>query len=151
MADPFSIVLGVISLAGTALTAAKGACGVLTTIQEGPETVSQLKGDLGSLATLFKRMQDDLASIDKTTAKNLAKAQAITLETTEQPLRDCIATCKEIQTLVDKEYSHTKDGKRSIRDGVKNHFNGSKKVKDWQIRLESHKSTLTLALTFASL
>jgi hypothetical protein len=72
------------------------------------------------------------------------------LEHAQPVLEGCAAACKRFKTKIEGLTTHSKDGRRSFRDGMKLIVQ-AKSIADFQMRVVSWKGSLALVLGIAVL
>ena len=147
MADPLSVTASVIAVATIAYKSSQALCEVIDTITQAPETFCALSADVKALNQLLALMAD--ATEAKKQAANLPAAQTACLKALELPLHGCAQACENFKAKLDKLMSHSSDSHTSMGDRIKLHFR-SKEIESLQFKLSSYKSTLSIALSFAS-
>jgi predicted nucleic acid-binding Zn-ribbon protein len=146
MADPLSIAASVIAVAGLAFSSSKALFELISTIHDAPSVFRNLNQDITALGQILDALRTTLSD----RAATMSEGQMACLRAVEQPLEGCDLACKDFRTKVEGLTIHSRDGKRSLRDGVKLRFQ-SKSIEDFQTKIASWKASLALALDVVSL
>ena len=146
MADPLSIAASVIAVAGLAFSSSKALFELISTIHDAPSVFQDLNQDIAALDQILDALRTSLS----VRAATLSEGQVACLQAVKQPLEGCDLACKEFRTKVEGLTDHSRNGRRSLRDGVKLKFQ-SKSIEDFQTKIEGWKASLALALDVASL
>ena len=147
MADPLSVTASVIAVATTAYKSSQALYEVIDTITQAPESFRALNADVKALNNLLALMVDAIEA--KKQVASLPAAQTACLKALELPLHGCAQACENFKAKLDELMSHSSDRHTSMRDRIKLHFR-SKEIESLQFKLGSYKSTLSIALSFAS-
>ena len=147
MSDPLSVTASVIAVATIAYKSSQALYEVIDTIREAPDFFRALNLDVKALNDLLRLVAD--ATEAKKQVASLTAAQTACLQALELPLYGCSQACKDFKAKLDKLMSHSNDRHTSVRDRIKLHFQ-SKKIESLQFKLGSYKSTLSIALNFAT-
>ena len=117
-------------------------------IQDTPKTFLDLSTDLETLQGVLSTLGTKLNSEDNHHA--LPETLTSYIKELEALLEACSGACNQLKLKLDKVMSNSTDGHASFKDRVRLHFQ-EKEVTAFRYRLASYKSTLTIALEFASL
>lgn len=149
MADPLSITASVIAVANLAYSSSKVLFETISGIRDAPESLHHLKTDIGILYNTIYHLHQWLAKGERTDA-TLSQAQKSNLREIEPSLAACRTACDAFKAKIDQLLRHSTDGRISLRDKIKTHFQENE-ISSFQARLESYKLTFAIAVEFSSL
>jgi hypothetical protein len=147
MAEAIGLAASIIGVATLAYSSSKALYELLDGIHEAPKTLEFLKTDLDALQKLLSSLEVELKHKPD---KSLSDGLKHCLEEVEPSLKACSKACDEFREKVSKITSHSTEQHTSLRDKVKLQFQ-EKEITTFRYRLTSYKSTLNIALSFASL
>ncbi len=143
MADPLSVAAGVIAVATLAYSSAKTLHQCISSIRDAPEIFVHLNDDVRQLCEVIRSLRQQ---VKKSRANaSLTSVQKSHLQEIDPILKSCKSSCDTFYSTIDHLTRRSRDGQFRLRDRFRLQFN-EKDIKTLQIRLNSHKSTLTLAL-----
>ncbi|KAF7505378.1 hypothetical protein GJ744_000999 [Endocarpon pusillum] len=148
MACELSIAASVIAVATLAYSSSKTLYQTISAIYDTPEILVHLKTDVETLYETIHSLQQELEKKDTNAA--LSDAQKSNLREIMPTLQACHIACDEFNSKIDRLMRRSKDGQTSWRDRLKLQFQ-EKEIGGFQARLASYKSTLAIALDFATL
>jgi ABC-type transport system involved in cytochrome bd biosynthesis fused ATPase/permease subunit len=148
MADPLSITASVIAVTTLAYTSSKMLYQTISGIQDAPEALAHLKTDVETLCDTIHSLQQGFEGKDADAA--LSESQKSNLREIKPTLEACHNACNAFKAKVDKLTHRSTEGHVSWRDRLKIQFQ-EKEVTAFQARLGSYKSTLAIAVEFATL
>ncbi|OBT75572.1 hypothetical protein VF21_05832 [Pseudogymnoascus sp. 05NY08] len=144
MTDPLSVTAGTIAVAGLAYSSSKALYELISTIQGAPQVFQELNQYIAALGQVLNALKTNLDG----RGTRLSDGQITCLQEAKLTLEGCDIACKDFKTKMERLTTHSHDGRKSFRDGIKLHFQ-NKSIADFQMRLAGWKETLALALDVA--
>jgi hypothetical protein len=133
MADPISIVSGVITLTKFAFECSVSLYQAVDTFQRSSRTIRELADELIE----FQRVTESL--------KNIASAEESRFESLNLTLLQCGETCKRFEKLIKDCSKHSNDSKPSARDWAKLQYNGDS-INEFTKKLALYRGTINIAV-----
>lgn len=146
MTDPLSVTASVIAVAGLAYSSSKAVYELISTVKDAPQTLRDLTENIKGLSQVL----DTVAQSHYLRTTELSNSQLACLQHAKPALEGCEAACKAFKTKMERLTTHSQDGRRSFRDGLKLSFQ-TKNIADFQMRVVNWKSSLALVLDIALL
>ncbi|GKZ28019.1 hypothetical protein AbraCBS73388_008950 [Aspergillus brasiliensis] len=147
MATPLDVTAGVIAVVTLAYNSSKSIYEFIRGLKDAPKEFDNLKIDLGALQKTLDTLKAEIEENNRTGV--LSEDQLAVLRLLELPLRGCSDICDGFRLKLTKLLSHSNDDHISFRDRMNLLFQ-SKEVSTFRFRLASFKSTLNVAVSFAS-
>ncbi|KAK5069389.1 hypothetical protein LTR51_008639 [Lithohypha guttulata] len=138
MADPVSIVSGIVGLTAFAIQSSKALYDVIETVKNNSRSVRELKAELSSLVSVLDSLRDTL-TLSETGMSAL-----------QSPLLRCGRLCEEFAVLIGKCSSHSDSARFSLRDSIMSTYR-SKDISELRSLLAAYKSTIAIALADANI
>ena len=135
----------VVALAASAYASGKFLYETISSIRDAPKIVANLKFDIEALFLIIDSLEQELKEQHSHAA--LSEAQKLNLQTT---LGACRKTCSQFREKLDRLTRRSRDGHIGLLDRFKLQLY-EKKIREFQDRLETHKSNLGIALESSSL
>lgn len=148
MTNPLSICSGVIAVATLAYDSCRTLYEAVDAVKDAPKIIADLSKDLQTLQAVLHSLRSELDR--QGAAQEMSEGQLSILEGLTSPLQACSEACKEFKVRLAKILSHSQDGHTSFRDQVKLPFY-EKEIAAFIFRLDSYKSTMAIALGFATM
>lgn len=148
MSDPLSITASIVAIATLAYASSKALYEIIKDIQDAPKSFLDLNADLEALQAVLNSLKAELEGNGRDAG--LSDTQQSCLRELGPSLQGCSDACDQFKSKLVDIMSHTREGHSSFRDRVKLQFH-DKEIAAFRFRLASYKSTLSVALGFASL
>jgi hypothetical protein len=146
MADPLSVTASVITVAGLAYSSSKALYEFISTIRNAPPMFQDLYQCIVALSQVINALKTNLPS----RGAKLSESHIACIQLAEPILEGCGLACKDFKTKMEQLTTHSQDGRRSFRDGIKLSFQ-DKSIADLRMRIANWKESLALALDVALL
>jgi uncharacterized protein YoxC len=135
--DPLSLTTGCIALAGTITKVSVSINSFVRTAREARSDLDSVSRELGSLQTVLELLAEDIQEAPRYIPANL-----------EKQICGIVSSCSEVVESVDKSIQEHKNGKMG---SVRWAWSGKKEMEAFRRLLESHKSSLELALELVAM
>jgi hypothetical protein len=146
MADPLSVTASVIAVAGLAYSSSKALYEFISAIQGAPQVFQELNQYIAALSQILEALKTNLDGC----STRLSESQIVCLQEAKPILEGCDLSCKGFKTKMEGLTIHSQNGRRSIRDSTRLHFQ-NKSIADFRMRLAGWKESLVIALNVALL
>lgn len=135
--DPLSITTGCIALAGTITKVSVSINSFVRTARDARSDLDSVSRELGSLQTVLELLAEDTQEAPRAIPANL-----------EKQICGIVSNCSRVVENVDKSIQKHKVGKMG---SVRWAWSGKEEMATFRLLLESHKSSLELALDMVAM
>ncbi|KAF2867078.1 hypothetical protein BDV95DRAFT_598219 [Massariosphaeria phaeospora] len=143
MAEPIGLVASIITIAGVAYQSSKLLYEFIEDFRNASQSLNDLHTDLSTVQQLLHSLTENL---ENTNDADLSDGFRICLQDLKPSVEACSKACIGFRTKVSKITSHSTEGHVSWRDKARLQFE-EKGIMAFKYRLESHKSTINIALS----
>ncbi len=141
MADPLSVTASVVGIATSALMSLQFLSTTIDNIKDAPDTIRNIKSDLLAVEPVLRSL-DTAARSDGT--------QIVLSGEVKSAIVNCDRACTDFQALLGRWMKHSSEEKTFWVDRWRVGLFGQERIKAFQGRLNDCKSTLTVALSTAT-
>ncbi|KAB5555071.1 hypothetical protein GE09DRAFT_1222529 [Coniochaeta sp. 2T2.1] len=151
MTDPLSICTSALAVATLAYNSVKTLHELFTSIRDAPKTTQDINADLSEISAVLLSFNKELHRIKGQPQPQTLSPELEACLTEVQPaIQVSAAACDAFKTQMQAVTSRSTAQRTSFRDRLKLHFRDAD-IASFKYRLGSYKSTLNIALAFASM
>jgi hypothetical protein len=141
MADGLSVAASVVGIATAALQSLQFLSTTIDNIKDVPDTIRNIKSDLQAVEPILRSLN--------TAARNDGMQIVLSVEV-KSAVANCDRACTDFQALLSRWMKHSSEEKTFWMDRWNVGLFGQERIKTFKGRLNDCKSTLTVALSTAS-